>query len=252
MRFSGKRALVTGAASGIGKAVVSRFLQEGAEVFGADLAYADSPSPGTGGPIALKLNVAIEDDWQQLLEKISPIDVMVACAGISDARSIEECSLNDWRRVMQVNLEGAFLSVKYGRKAMQARKGGAIVLVGSVSGIKAAPGASAYCVSKAGVRMLARTAALEFKKDAVRVNCVSPAGVVTPMWQKMPFWQTLVAQHGGEQGAWDALGGTDPRTPSLLRMAFPEEIASAIIFLCSEESAHITGTELVVDGGYSL
>ena len=68
MRFSGKRALVTGAASGIGKAVVSRFLQEGAEVFGADLAYADSPSPGTGGPIALKLNVAIEDDWQQLLE----------------------------------------------------------------------------------------------------------------------------------------------------------------------------------------
>ena len=70
---------------------------------------------------------------------------------------------------------------------MQARKGGAIVLVGSVSGIKAAPGASAYCVSKAGVRMLARTAALEFKKDAVRVNCVSPAGVVTPMWQKNAF-----------------------------------------------------------------
>jgi 2-keto-3-deoxy-L-fuconate dehydrogenase len=153
---------------------------------------------------------------------------------------------------MTVNLDGAFLSVKYGKKAMQDRKGGAIILVGSASGTKAAPGASAYCVSKAGLRMLTRTAALEFKKDAVRVNSVSPAGVATPMWQKMPFWQALVDQHGGEKGAWDALGGTDPATPSIQRMAFPNEIASVIVFLGSDESAHMTGAELVVDGGYSL
>jgi NAD(P)-dependent dehydrogenase (short-subunit alcohol dehydrogenase family) len=248
MRLSGKKALVTGAASGIGKAVVAAFLQEGAEVFGADLAYVGS-QPETSAAVDLPLNVAREDDWRQLLEKTGPIDILVACAGISDARSIEECSLDDWRRVLQVNLDGAFLSVKYGKQAM--RKAGAMVLVGSVSGIKAAPGASAYCVSKAGLRMLTRTAALEFKKDAVRVNCVSPAGVATPMWQKMPFWQRLVDQHGDEAGAWNALGGTDPATPSILRMAFPEEIASAIVFLSSDESAHITGTELVVDGGYS-
>lgn len=121
---------------------------------------------------------------------------------------------------MTVNLDGAFLSVKYRKKAMQGRKGGAIILVGSASGTKAALGASSYCVSKAGLRMLTRTAALEFKNVAVRVNLVSPAGVATPMWQKMPFWQALVDQHEGEKGAWETLGGTDPAKPSFREWHF--------------------------------
>jgi len=252
MRLAGKKTLVTGAASGIGKAVVAAFVREGAEVICADKDFPIAGSAIEGGGSAFCLDVTKESDWERLFQQISNLDVLVACAGISEATPIPETSLADWRRVMGVNLDGAFLSVKYGVKAMQANRGGAIVLVSSASGIKASAGASAYCASKAGLRMLAKTAALEFKSQAIRVNCVSPGGVVTPMWKKMPFWQALVEEHGSEEGAWDALGGADPVRPSLQRMAFPEEVAAAIVFLGCDESAHITGTDLVVDGGYSL
>jgi 3alpha(or 20beta)-hydroxysteroid dehydrogenase len=151
-----------------------------------------------------------------------------------------------------VNLDAAFLTVKYGARLMRQNRGGSIVILGSASGVKAAPGAIAYCASKAGVRMLVRAAALELKPQAIRVNSISPAGVVTPMWQKMPFWTGLVEKHGSEDKAWEALGGIDPATPSLQRMAFPEEIATAVIFLSCDESAHITGTDLLIDAGYTL
>ena len=112
------------------------------------------------------------------MELAGRLDAVVGCAGVSAASPIAETSLADWRRVVAVNLDGAFLTVKYGVRAM--REGaGSIVLVGSASGVKAVPNASAYCASKAGVRMLVKTAALELKAQGVRVNCVSPAGVVT-------------------------------------------------------------------------
>lgn len=250
MRFSGKRALITGSASGIGKAVVEAFLCEGADVLAADLAYPYAPS---GNNVQTShLDVGNESEWEQLVAIAARVDFLVACAGISDAKRISETSLADWRRVMAVNLDGAFLSVKYGARLLLNSSGGAIILVGSASGIKAAAGASAYCSSKAGLRMLVKSAALELKPQGIRVNSVSPAGVITPMWQKMPFWRDLVEKHGGEEGAWKALGGADRAIPSIQRMAFPEEIASAILFLCSEDSAHITGADLVVDGGYTV
>jgi NAD(P)-dependent dehydrogenase (short-subunit alcohol dehydrogenase family) len=246
MRLAGKRALVTGAASGIGRAVVAAFRREGAHVIAADLTYsADDQGQN------IHLDVTQEAHWERLAESSSRLDLLVGCAGISEAKPIPETSLDDWRRVMNVNLDGAFLSVKFGAKAMRER-GGAIVLVGSASGVKAAAGASAYCTSKAALRMLVKTAALEFKSQAIRVNSVSPAAVVTPMWQKMSFRQGLVEKHGSEEGAWNALGGIDPAVPSIQRMAFPEEIAAAIVFLSSDDSAHITGVDLLVDGGYTL
>jgi 2,3-dihydro-2,3-dihydroxybenzoate dehydrogenase len=127
-----------------------------------------------------------------------------------------------------------------------------MVVVGSASGVKAVPRAGAYCASKAAVRMLVKVAALELKPENIRVNCVSPAGVVTPMWRGMPFWEDLVRQHGDEEGAWNALGGADPKTPSVQRMAFPEEIADAVVFLSCGGSAHITGADLAIDAGYTL
>ena len=250
MRLAKKTALVTGAASGIGKAVVAAFKREGAEVIAADIEYSGIASGLDDDGQAIHIDVSDESHWERLIERIARLDVLVACAGISEARPIPETSLCDWRRVMSVNLDGAFLSVKYGAKAMQKNGGGAIVLVGSASGTRASPGASAYCTSKAAVPMLVKAAALEFKAENIRVNCVSPAAVVTPIWQKMPFWRELVEEHGSEEGAWNALGGADPDTPSIKRMAFPEEIADAIVFLSCAESAHITGAELLVDGGY--
>lgn len=251
MRLAGKSALVTGAASGIGNAVVAALIREGAEVIAADINCTGTASGVGADTQVVRLDVSNESDWKRLAKSVARLDVLVACAGISEAKPIPETSLGDWRRVMAVNLDGAFLSVKYGVSRMQ-KDGGAIVLVGSASGVRASAGASAYCVSKAAVSMLAKTAALEFKARNIRVNCVSPAAVVTPMWQKMPFWHELVKKHGSEEGAWNALGGTDPATPSIQRMAFPGEIADAIVFLSCDESAHITGVDLLVDGGYSL
>lgn len=245
MRLSGKRALVTGAASGIGQAVVEAFQREGAEVWAADLAF---PPSQTGQD--LHLDITSEREWQSLLPRVGRLDALVACAGISEARPIDKTSLDDWRRLMSVNLDGTFLSVKYAARAMPPH-GGTMVLVGSASGVKAAPQAAAYCASKAAVRMLAKTAALELKPANIRVNCVSPAGVVTPMWRKMAFWQSLVDQHGSEDAAWSALGGADPDQPALQRMALPAEIAEAVVFLSCDQSAHMTGADLAIDAGYT-
>ena len=99
--------------------------------------------------------------------------------------------------------------------------------------------------------MLAKAAALELRSEGIRVNCISPAGVVTPMWRKMPFWRDLIQQHGSEEGAWNSLGSADPNKPSIQRMAFPEEIADAVVFLSCDQSAHITGVDLAVDAGYA-
>ncbi len=251
MRMIGSRALVTGAASGIGKAVAAKLHAEGAEVFAADIAFPESTPPSSGTLTEVHLDVTEPDNWMRVIERTGTLDALVACAGLSDSRSIADTDLEDWRRVMAVNLDAAFLSIKYGAMAMRDSRSGSIVLIGSASGVKAVPEASAYCASKAGMRMLARAAALELKPQGIRVNCVSPAGVVTPMWQKMPFWKKLVDQHGNEKAAWDALGGADPNTISIQRMAFPEEIAESVVFLCCSESAHITGADLAVDGGYT-
>lgn len=240
MSLTGKIALVTGAASGIGRAVADALRAAGANVLAADL------EPG----VDLKLDVSSEPDWQRVMSDIPRLDVVVACAGIAHAQPLLETELTAWRRVMAVNLDGAFLTVKHSAPAMT--EGGSIVLLGSASGVKPAPGAAAYCCSKAALAMLAKSAALELKSKAIRVNSVSPAGVVTPMWKKQPFWDGLVAEHGGEDGAWKALGGADPAEPALHRMALPDEVAQAVLFLASSASAHMTGADLAFDAGYTL
>jgi short-subunit dehydrogenase len=132
---------------------------------------------------------------------------------------------------------------------MRAQKKGSIVNIASAAGIKALPGASAYCVSKAGVCMLTRVAALECAQEGtqIRVNAVLPGGVATPIWRQMPTWPDLVAREGSEEGALRALAQAVP----MKRYAEPAEIARAVLYLASDESAYVTGAELVVDGGFS-
>lgn len=258
MRLQNKTTLISGAASGIGRAAALLLAREGARVAVTDLdgdaAAQLAAFIETKGGMArsARLDVQREADWEEAIddtvEAWGTLDVLVANAGISFARPVAEMTLQEWRRVHAVNLDGVFLGTKHAVRAMrQAGRGGSIVIVSSASGIKASAGASAYCSSKAAVRLFAKSVALECAPDGIRVNTVHPAGVVTPMWRTMDFFHALVRERGSEEGAWEELGKSSP----MGRMASPEEIAEGILYLCSEGSSYVTGTELVIDGGYT-
>lgn len=193
-RVAGKVAFVTGAASGIGRATTVLLANQGAAVYCADL-NRDGAEEAAAALIAAgrsawscHLDVTSEPSWQTALAQVvqaqGRLDIAVNCAGIASSCPLVDLSLEDWRRVLAVNLEGVFLGTKHALRVMrQEARSGSIVNVSSVSGIKAQPGASAYCTSKAGVLMLTKPAALECLRhgDKIRVNAVSPSGVKMPM-----------------------------------------------------------------------
>jgi 3(or 17)beta-hydroxysteroid dehydrogenase len=258
-RAAGKVALVTGGASGIGRATALLLAREGASVLVTDVDEAGAQDAAetivqAGGKAAWRrLDVTSEADWEAAVDHATQtwgqLNVMVASAGVTFARPVTEMTLDEWRRVMSINLDGVFLGAKHAVRAMRSGQGGSIVIVSSASGIKASPGASAYAASKAALRLFAKSVALECAQagDNIRVNTVHPAGVATPMWQGMDGWADLLAQHGSEAEVWRALA---QRTP-LKRFAEPDEIAQAILYLASDESSYVTGTELLVDGGFT-
>jgi NAD(P)-dependent dehydrogenase (short-subunit alcohol dehydrogenase family) len=249
-----RTALVTGAASGIGAASARLLAREGTFVYCADRDERGLASVvaeiGSGGAASLPLDVTDEAAWagaMQLVHERQDLSVLVHAAGIVAASPIRQTSLAEWRRVIATNLDGAFLATRHGIEAMH-RHGGAIVLVGSASGIRPAPGAAAYSTSKAGLAMLARTTARECRDAGipVRINVVSPGGVKTPLWRTMPFFQDLVQQHGSEDAAYEALAGSGPP------FATAEAVAGVVGFLASPAAGQITGVELPMDGGYVL
>jgi 3(or 17)beta-hydroxysteroid dehydrogenase len=257
MRLTGKSALISGGGSGIGEATARAFVSEGARVAVTDVdedraAKVASMLRDAGAEaMSYALDVRNEDEWEAAISEVvgrwGRLDVLVASAGISFAKPVWEMSLEEWRTVHSVNLDGAFLGIKHAVRAMRDRgEGGSIVLVGSASGIKASGGAAAYCSSKAGLRLLVKSVAVECAPDGIRVNSVVPAGVMTPMWEGMPFFQTLKRDRG-EAGAWEAIAAGTP----LGRLAEPAEVATAILYLGSDESAYVTGTDLIIDGGYT-
>ncbi len=254
-QFSGRAALVTGAASGIGSACASLLAAQGATVWCTDLAASGASetarriSASGGRAEALALNVTDESSWEAALAQAGPLDLMVHAAGVSGASPITEMSFSDWKHVLSVNLDGSFLAMKYGVRALRQR-GGSITAIASASGVRAAPGAAAYSSSKAAVRMLARVVAKECLASGtpVRVNTISPAGVRTPMWSSLPFFQEMVARLGSEDAAYRELGSQ----PGSSRFASPEEIAAAVCYLASDAAAMITGTDLVIDDGYTI
>ena len=147
-----------------------------------------------------------------------------------------------------MNLDGVFLGTKHAILAMRSTGGGSIINVASVSGINAYPEASAYGTSKAAVRHFSKIAAIECAdaKTGIRVNVVTPGGVKTPMWESMDFFRDLVSQHGGTEQAFAAMAGTSPSK----QFTSPEDIARTILYLASDESAHLTGIELVIAQGH--
>jgi len=258
-RVSGKVALITGAASGIGKATALLFASEGAKVAVTDISangaqkVAAEITAQSQTASAYALDVASEQNWDavisEVMEKWERLDILINNAGIAFAKPATETTLAEWRNVMAVNLDGVFLGTKYGIRAMRKNNGGNIINVSSASGLKASAGASAYCTSKAAVRMLSKTAALECAQAGynIRINTVFPSGVMTPMWESMEFWQELKTKSGSPEAAWQALSQEVP----LKRFATAEEIALMILYLASDDSRFVTGADFVIDGGYT-
>ena len=248
--LNGKTCLVTGAASGIGAACARGMAAAGAE----RLLLVDSDETGL---TALKVDCAtdlypgdVTDErlWDRIEASGTGIDAAALVAGIAGGGTIAETEFAEWRRVLGVNLDGMFLSL---RAAMRlARDDAAIVLTASTAGLKAESGIAAYGASKAGVIQLAKVAAKEGASRGVRVNVIAPGGVDTPLWDRMPFFQELTSAHGGDRDA--ALTAMAGESTLLGRFARPTDITAQILFLMSPASATTTGAVIVSDGGYSL
>lgn len=224
---------MTGAASGIGLAVAERLASQGARLIRVDL----SPCQGIQG------DVCDEGFWENL--DLQGLDLAVINAGVAGAATIQTLEWSEWRRILSVNLDGAFLSLRAAMRAMKGR-GGSIVCTASAAGLKAEVGVSAYGCSKAALIHLVKVAAKEGAPQSIRVNAIAPAGVKTPVWEAVPMFAERAREVGRDQAFQEMASLATP----LGRYAEPEEIAEQIEFLLSTEL--ITGTVLVSDGGYLL
>ncbi|TMJ12494.1 MAG: SDR family oxidoreductase [Alphaproteobacteria bacterium] len=237
MRLQNKIAIVTGAASGIGKATAARFRAEGATVIAADV------NEGEG---VVRADAGSEEDVRGLVERAvaehGGLDVFYANAGVSGGlASIFEQSPEDWQEILRVNLIGPFLAIRHAAPAMKARGRGSIICTASVAGIRAGAGGPAYSASKAGVINLVTVAATQLGGSNIRVNAICPGLIETGMTKPVYEW----ARAAGKE---DRLGHLNP----LKRGGLPEEIAAAALFLASDESSYVNGHALVVDGGLSI
>lgn len=249
--------LITGAASGIGAATARALADGGARALvlvdlnETALNALDNALKRPGLEVLLcRQDVVAEAPWSELEHAVrrrwGGLDSVVVNAGVSGSGQIADLGFEDWRRILSVNLDGAFLSLRAAMRLL--RDGGAAVVVSSASATKAEPGIAAYGASKAGLVQLARVAAKEGAPRGVRVNSVLPGGVETPMWSDMAFFRDIVASTGSEQAAFDQMASGTP----LGRFAKAEEIADQIAFLLSPAARSITGAALTVDGGYTL
>jgi len=246
MRFANKTILITGAASGIGRATAELLVREEA----ARLILVDIDEAALNA-LDLKCvtdrltgSVAEEDFWAN--SDLGEIDHAVVNAGIGSAGPIAQLDFSEWRRVLSVNLDGAFLTLRAALRAMRA--GGSIVAVASAAGIKPEPGIAAYGSSKAALIQLARIAAKEVAPRQIRVNAIAPGGVETSIWDGVPMFSERAAELGREAAFSEMAAMATP----LKRYAKPDEIAGQIAFLLSDECRTVTGSVLVSDGGYTL
>ena len=231
------RILITGAASGIGAACARHFDAAGAELILLDR-DGEALEAMAGAHRHHVADVSDADFWNEL--DLAPLDGAIVNAGIGAAMPIAACSLEDWRRVMSVNLDGAFLTLKAALRA--AREGASIVTIASASGLKAIPMTAAYGTSKAALIHLTKVAAAEAAPRRIRVNAIAPGGVDTPIWDAM-------VEPGGDRTKF--MAAMEAKVP-LGRYAKPEEIAKQAAFLMSEAAGTMTGSVLTCDGGYTL
>lgn len=240
-RLSGKIAIVTGGASGIGKAMVELFQKEDATVIAADI------NDSTIAEISklenvhgYKLNVASDEEWKVFSQKIKTefgrIDILINNAGISSEKPFDQINYDDWKVMLDVNSFGPFAGMKHIAPIMAEQGGGSIVNISSYTA-KIGQGFNHYTASKGAVRAMSKAAATTFGRSGVRINALFPGVIDTPMTQALSDSKELLNQ-------------LIQATP-LQRLGKPEDIAQAALFLASDESSYITGAELVIDGGFS-
>ena len=250
-RLQNKRAIITGAASGIGRASAIAFAREGAQLVIADRAEAGleetrALAAAHGGKvIAQVIDAGSESDVQSLVERalaeLSGLDVFFANAGISGAPyTFEETSVENFQDVLRVNLIGPFLAIKHAGKHMKREGKGSIVCTASVAGIRSGAGPIAYSASKAGVINLVSVAANVFRGTGVRVNAICPGLIETGMTKPL-------FDYAKQRGTTGKIGQLNP----LLRAGQPDEIAAAALFLASDEASYVNGQAIAVDGGLS-
>jgi meso-butanediol dehydrogenase/(S,S)-butanediol dehydrogenase/diacetyl reductase len=266
-RFDGKVALITGAASGIGAATARRLAREGARVVIADINEAGAKQVaediGRAGGIAMAVRADVSDPREveamiaRAVEAFGRLDILHNNATLVEVGQIAHLTFEGWNRTLAVNLTGTFLGMKQALPVMRGQGGGAIVNTASISGLAGDYGLAAYNAAKAGVVNLTRTAALEFARYRIRVNCICPGGIETPLLgsllgdnEPVPHWiparagrATLNAEQRQRFRA--RLEKAHP----LGRLGSPDEIAAVACFLASDDASFITGAAIVADGG---
>jgi NAD(P)-dependent dehydrogenase (short-subunit alcohol dehydrogenase family) len=235
-RLEGKVAIVTGAASGIGKATVALYREEGATVIAADVNASDgvlAADAGREADVAALVAQAVSEH--------GGLDIFFANAGISGGlASLFEQSPEDWQEILRVNLIGPFLAIKHAAPVMKERGGGSIIATASVAGIRACAGGPAYSASKAGVINLVQVASTQLCGANIRVNAICPGLIETGMTE-------MIYKMARDAGRESMIGNLNP----LKRGGEPDEIAQAALFLASDEASYVNGHALVVDGGLS-
>lgn len=251
-RVKDKVALVTGGASGIGEQCVNLLLKEGAQVVFTDI-NEDKGSKIIEGRYAknkniffLKQDVSKEEDWEIVIKKtlavFNKLDILINNASMLLVKNPETTTLQEWKYIMDVNLGGVFLGTKYGIKAMKTR-GGSIINISSIEGIIGNPDHAAYSTSKGGTRVFTKSSAIHCAKSGfnIRINSIHPGSIMTPMLKKD------LKSHGNIEDGIKILSDLHP----IGHIGEPIDIAYGVLYLASDESKFVTGSELIIDGGYT-
>ena len=245
MRLAGKVAIISGAAHGMGAEEARLFVREGARVVIADILEEEGKGleaelQATGGEaLFVRTDVTSEDDWRHVVQatvaRFGRLDILVNNAGLSSTSVPDPMDTAGWRRIMEVNATGVFLGTKYAIPAMQRARGGAIVNISSIMGFVGGEGGHpAYHASKGAVRIFTKATAVQYGPDGIRANSVHP-GFMPPMRSSHPDPEAREEQ---------------VQLTPLRRIGKPIEVAYGVLFLASDEASFITGTELVIDGGF--